>query len=167
MGLPHGGNGWLETQSFGVQGDGEGARAGDVDFAVGAHDVDEFAEFFGVAGDLDGEAFDAGIDHASAEDLGFLENGSAAFLRGANAQQDELADYRWAFGEVVSLQHVDELVHLFDDLGALEGIDVDHDGHAGEFGVEGAGDGEAFNVVAALSEQAGDAHECAGFVFEQ
>ena len=165
MGLPHGGNGGLEAQSLSVQGDGEGARAGDVDFAVGAHDVDEFAEFFGVAGDLDGEAFNAGIDHASAEDFGFLENGGAAFLRGANAQQDELADDRWDFGEVVGLQHVDELVHLFDDLGALEGIDVDHDGHAGELGVEGAGDGEAFNVVAALGEQAGDAHECAGFVF--
>ena len=55
--------------------------AGDVYFAVGAHDVDEFAELFGVAGDFDGEAFDAGIDHASAEDLGFLEDGGAAFLR--------------------------------------------------------------------------------------
>src|ERR1035441_1879651 len=127
MGLAHGGNGGLETQLLSVQGDGEGARAGDLDFAVGAHDVDEFAKFFGVAGDLDGEAFDAGIDHASAEDFGFLENGGAAFLRGANAQQDELADYRWAFGKVVGLQHVDEPVHLLDDLGALEGIDVDHD----------------------------------------
>src|ERR1035438_760913 len=139
MGLPHGGNGGLEAQLLSVQGDGEGARAGDIDFAVGAHDVDEFAEFFWVAGDLDGESFDAGIDHASAEDFGILEDGGTAFLRRANAQQDEFADHRGAFGEVVGLQHVDELVHLFDDLGALEGIDVDHDGPAGGLRGRGAG----------------------------
>ncbi len=38
------------------------------------------------------------------------------------------------FGEVGGLQHVDQLVHLLDDLRALEGIDVHHDGHAGELG---------------------------------
>src|SRR5450759_589514 len=92
MALPHGGNGGLEAQFSGIQGDGEGARAGDVDLAVSAHDIDEFAELFGVAGDFDGVAFDAGIDHASAEDFGFLEDGGAAFLRGANAQQDEFPD---------------------------------------------------------------------------
>src|ERR1035441_7992175 len=99
MGLPHGGNWGLEAQLLSIQSDGEGARAGDVDFAVGAHDVDEFAEFFGVAGDLDGEAFDAGIDHSSAEDFSFLKDGGATFLRRANAQQDELADYRGARSE--------------------------------------------------------------------
>src|SRR5260370_32944861 len=167
MALPDGGNGGLEAQSFGIQGDGEGAAAGDVNFAVGAHDVDEFAELFGVAGDFDGEAFDAGIDHASAEDLGFLQNGGATLLRGANAHQDELPDDGGASGAVVGLQHVDELVHLLDDLGALEGIDVDDDGHAGELGVERASDGETFNVVAALGEQAGDTHQGTGLVFEQ
>ena len=166
MALAHGGYRGLEAQFLGIEGDGEGAAAGDVDFAVGAHDVDEFAELFGVAGDFDGEAFGAGIDHASAEDLGFLEDGGAALLRGADAQQHEFADDGGAFGEVVGLQHVDQLVHLLDDLGALEGIDVDHDGHAGEFGVQRAGDREALNVVAALGEQAGDAHEGAGLVFE-
>ena len=60
-----------------------------------------------------------------------------------------------------------ELVHLLDDLGARAVIDVDHDGHAGELGVERAGDGEALDVVAALGEQAGDAHQGAGLVFEQ
>ncbi len=54
---PIGGNRGLEAQFLGIQGDGEGAAAGNIDFAVGAHDVDEFAEFFGVAGDFDGKAF--------------------------------------------------------------------------------------------------------------
>src|ERR1035437_6698559 len=111
MALPHGGNRGLEAQFLGIQGDGEGARSGDFDLAVGGHDVDEFAELFGVAGDFDGEAFDAGIDHAPTEDFGFLEDGGAAFLSGANAQQDEFPDDGWAFGEVISRseEHTSEL----------------------------------------------------------
>ena len=38
-------------------------------------------ELFGIAGDFDGEAFGGGIDHAAAEDFGFLQHGGAAFLR--------------------------------------------------------------------------------------
>src|SRR6266567_6580440 len=122
MALPHSGHRGLEAQLFGIKGNGESARAGYVDFAVSAHDVDEFAELFGVAGDFDGEAFDAGIDHTSAEDFGFLEDGGAAFLGSANAQEDEFPDDGGTFSKVVGLQHVDELVHLLDNLGALEGI---------------------------------------------
>ena len=81
---------------------------------------------------------------------------------GPDAQQNEFPDDGGALGEVVGLQHVDQLVHLLDDLGALEGIDVHHDGHAGEFGVQRAGHGEALNVVAALGQQAGDAHRAPG-----
>ena len=92
-----------------------------------------------------------GIDHAAAEDLGFLQDRGAALLRGADAQQHQFADDGGRFGEVGGLQHVDQLVHLLDDLGALGGIHVDHDGHAGELGVERARDREAFDVVAALA----------------
>src|SRR6185369_4445669 len=116
------------AQLLRIQGNGEGAGTRYVDFTVCAHDIHEFAEFFGVAGDFDGEAFDAGIDYAPTEDLRFLEDGGAAFLRGANAQQDQFPDDGGTFREIVGLQHVDQLVHLLDDLRALQRIDVDHDG---------------------------------------
>src|ERR1035438_6636434 len=76
MGLAHGGNGGLETQLLSVQGDGEGTRAGDLDFAVGAHDVDEFAKFFGVAGDLDGFAASENLVAACTTSVTYQASGS-------------------------------------------------------------------------------------------
>ena len=63
---------------FGFERHGDRARSGYVDFAVAAHDFDEFVELFGLAGGFDGEAFGGGIDHAGVEDFRFLKYGGPA-----------------------------------------------------------------------------------------
>ena len=70
--------------------------------------------------------------------------------------------------QVGRLQHVDQLVHLLDHLrrGCLASTSttmVMRD----SVGIERARDRQAFDVVAALAEQAGDAHQRAGLVFQQ
>ena len=117
-------------------------------------------------GDLKRESVHARIHHPRAEDLGFLENGAAAFHRGANAQQNHFAEDGGGVRKIRGLQDVDELVHLLDDLGAEVGIDVDDDGHAGERGIERARDCQALDVVPAGAEHSGDAHEGAGLVLD-
>ena len=91
-----GGTGGWSRSFLDSSDDRERAAAGHFDFAVAAHHVDEFVQLFGVAGDFDGEAFGGGIDHAAAEDLGLLEDGGPALLRGADAQQHQFADDRRA-----------------------------------------------------------------------
>ena len=157
----------LQAELLGFERHGDRAGAGHVDLAVAAHHFDEFVELLGIAGGFDGEAFGGGIDHAGVEDFGFLEHRGAAVLRAAHAHQHHFADHGGGFGQVGGLQHVDQLVHLLDDLGADAVFHIDHDGHAGELGVERLRDGQALNVVAARGEHAGDAQQRAGFVFEK
>src|SRR5579863_4434326 len=78
------GRGWyrgLQAELFGFERHGDRARAGHVDFAVAAHDFDEFIELFGIAGGFDGEALGRRIDDSRMEDLRFLQYRGAAVLR--------------------------------------------------------------------------------------
>ena len=111
------GTGGCRRSFLGSRRDGHRAGAGHVDFAVAAHHVHEFVELFGIAGGFDGEAFGGGIDHAGAEDFGFLQHGGAAFpaaVRTRTSTSSRMTDGR--FGQVGGLQHVDQLVHLLDHL---------------------------------------------------
>ena len=84
------------------------------------------------------------VDGACAEDLGFLENGRAVLHAGVDTQQDQFPATAGAFR--VTSSACSTLISLFICLitwARWEGIDVDHDGHAGEFRVERAGDGQA------------------------
>src|SRR5207249_3294683 len=112
---------------------------------------------FGVAGGFYHEALRTGIDDARAEDFRLFQYRGAAFRLRADAQQDQLAADRGRFGDIGRLQDIDQLVHLLDHLRAELGVDVDNDGHAGQRRVQRASDGEALDVVATRSEQAGDA----------
>ena len=109
------------------------------------------SELFGIAGGFEGEAFDGGIDHARAEDLGFLEDRGARFLRACGRAAAPVRGS--TAGASVRSVACSTLISLFICLitcGALVRLDVDHDGHAGELRVERARDRQALDVVAAL-----------------
>ena len=156
-----------QAQLLDLEGYGDHAAASHVDLAVGAHQIDELVQLLGVAGSFEREALDGRIDDARAEDLSLFQNRRTAFEAGPHAQENHLAGHRGAFRQVACLQDVDELVDLFDDLGADLRVHIHHDGHAGQLGIERAGDRQAFDVVATGAEQAGDAQQRAGFVLEQ
>ena len=74
---PPAGNRRRKPQFLHLERHGDQARAGHLDLAVAAHDIDKLVELFGIAGGFESESFDAGIDDAGAEDLRFLQNGGA------------------------------------------------------------------------------------------
>ncbi len=84
----------------------------------------------------------------------------------ANFDHGEFAGDDVFLAEVADFDDVDEFVELFFDLFDGCAIAVDDDGHAAEAGHFGVADGEGFDVEAAPAEEAGDAHEDAGFVFD-
>src|SRR5579863_3144342 len=118
----------LQPEFFRLERHGDGAGAGYVDFAIAAHDLDEFVEFFGLARGFDGEAFGGRIDHSAMEDFRFLEDGGPAVLHAAHSHQNHLANHGRRFGHIGGLQYVDQFVDLLDDLGADAVFHINHDG---------------------------------------
>jgi hypothetical protein len=129
-----------QLQLLCIQRDGDHSAARHFDLAVAAHHVYKLVELFGIAGCFECEAFERAIDSAGAENLGFLQDRRAVFFRCSHADQNQLAADCRAFGQVLGLQDVDQLVHLLDQLTALGGLDIYHDAHARELWVECAGD---------------------------
>ena len=128
---------------------------------------DERVELGAVAGKLDGVGVVGDVDDAAAEDVGHALHVLALLLAGAHLDEHQLALDVLGFREVDDLHHLDQLVELLGDL-------LDHvlgargdDGHARHRRVLGGRDRERLDVVAARGEQARDAREGAGLVFDQ
>jgi len=93
-----------------------------------------------------------------------LEDLGAVIGAGGDFDEDHFFDHGIAIGVFLAMDHVDEFVHLKDDLGEAFWVPADADGHAAEAGIAGLGDDEGLDVEATAAEHVADAAEDAGLV---
>lgn len=148
-------------------GEGNFAGAGQFEHAELLHEVEEFPEFSGGAGDLDGEGFILHIDDFGAEDGADLHDFGTGLGSGLDAAEDEFAIDVFFVAEVLDVDDIHELLELFVDLLEDFVIAADNDGHAGGAGIEGRAHVEGVDIEAASGEHAGHAGQNAEFVFNQ
>src|SRR6185436_12473764 len=86
---------------------------------------------------------------------------------GVDADEDQLPLDVAVVGQVVDLDHVDQLVELLHHLLDHELVAADHDGHAGDAGVQRLAHRQALDVVAARREEPGHPREHAELVLHE
>ena len=119
-----------------------------------------------VAGRLDDDRVGFHVDDLGFEHLGDVDDVTARFAVRLHLHHRQLAAHDVLVRDVPDVHDVDQLVELTDDLLGVR-VSVDDEGHAGEPGLLGVPDREAFDVEPALPPLGGDAIEHARPVFDQ
>ena len=119
------------------------------------------------AGGLDGQRFRIHVHHAHAEQTHDLQHVGTVGLVGGHLDEHQLALHGGFRIEVHDLQHMQQLVELFDDLLKRHFLHVGRDGDAGNVRTFGGGDGQRVDVERAAGEQAGDTRQHARTVLDE
>ena len=145
----------------------DGAAAGHLLDAEGAHQLDEVVDLLRRAGDLDDHRLRGDVDDPAAEDLEDVEQVAAGGVGRVHAQQQQLVGDDALAGDVVDGDDVDELGELLGGLLGLLPAHVHGDGHARHRGVVGGPDRQRVDVEAAPAHHRGDAVEHARLVLDE
>ena len=122
------------TFSLRLRAAGHGHRAGadQLDDAVMLQQTEQRVDLAFCAGGLDGQRFRIHVHHAHAEQTHDLEHVGTDGLVGGHLDEHQLALHGGFRIEVHDLQHMQQLVELFDDLLERHFLHVGRDGDAGK-----------------------------------
>jgi hypothetical protein len=127
----------------------------------------ERVELGAVPGQLQRVAGIGHVDDAAAEDVDQALEFLAVGADRARLDQHHLALDVRPLGQVLELDHVDQLVQLLGDLLDDRVVAARDQGHARQARILGRRDRQRLDVVAARREQPGDPRQRTGLVFQQ
>src|SRR5690606_29551730 len=129
--------------------------------------IDEGLDLSLVARQFDGVDLVGDVDDMAAEDVGHAFHLFAFLADGPDLDEHEFTLDVRAFGTIDHLDDSHQPVQVLGDLlDEFIGAGRD-DGHPREGGIFRGGHRQRFDVVAACREQADDARQCAGFIFQK
>ena len=142
--------------SFWAAGHGHRAGADQLDDAVMLQQTEQSRRSCLLRRWLDGQRLRIHVHHAHAEQTHDLQHVGTVGLVGGHLDEHQLALHGGFRIEVHDLQHMQQLVELFDDLLERHFLHVGRDGDAGNVRTFGGGDGQRVDVERTTGEQAGN-----------